>query len=39
VLAKRQAELNAVSRSPSGGSSEKFVRSARKMFTGIFGRV
>jgi CRP-like cAMP-binding protein len=37
VLAKRQAELNAVSRSPSGGSSEKFARSARKMFAGIFG--
>jgi CRP-like cAMP-binding protein len=36
VLAKRQAELNAVSRSPA--STEKFARGARKVFAGIFGR-
>jgi CRP/FNR family cyclic AMP-dependent transcriptional regulator len=38
VLAKRQAELNAVSRSPARSSNENFARQARKVFTGIFGR-
>jgi CRP-like cAMP-binding protein len=38
VLAKRQAELNAVSRSPSKTSNENFARQARKVFAGIFGR-
>jgi len=37
VLAERQAELNAVSRSHAG-STEKFARGARKVFAGIFGR-
>ena len=37
VLAKRQAELNAVSR-PHASSHEKFTRQARKVFAGIFGR-
>jgi CRP-like cAMP-binding protein len=37
VLAERQAELNAVSRTRSG-SSDKFARSARKVFAGILGR-
>lgn len=39
VLAKRQAELNAVSRSHSAAAGENFARSARKVFAGIFGRV
>lgn len=38
VLAKRQAELNAVSGSRSADSPEKFTRAARKVFAGIFGR-
>jgi CRP/FNR family cyclic AMP-dependent transcriptional regulator len=38
VLAKRQAELNAVSRSPAKPSNENFARQARKVFAGIFGR-
>jgi CRP/FNR family transcriptional regulator, cyclic AMP receptor protein len=38
VLAKRQAELNAVSRSPAKTSNENFARQARKVFAGIFGR-
>ena len=37
VLAKRQAELNAVSR-PHSSSHEKFTRQARKVFAGLFGR-
>ena len=36
VLAKRQAELNAVSRSPAAMSRESFMRGARKVFSGIF---
>jgi CRP-like cAMP-binding protein len=36
ILAKRQAELNAVTRS--AASREKFARSARKVFAGIFSR-
>jgi CRP-like cAMP-binding protein len=36
VLAKRQAELNAVSRPHP--SHEKFTRQARKVFAGLFGR-
>ena len=38
VLAKRQAELNAVSRSRSAPSNESFTRHARKAFAGLFGR-
>ena len=38
VLAKRQAELNAVSRSRSVSSNEKFARNARKVFAEPFRR-
>jgi CRP-like cAMP-binding protein len=38
VLAKRQAELNAVSRPPSATSPEKFARGARQVFAGLFTR-
>lgn len=38
VLAKRQAELNAVSRPHSAPSNEKFTRQARKVFAGLFTR-
>ena len=38
VLAKRQSELNAVSRSRSSPSNESFTRHARKAFAGLFGR-
>ena len=38
VLAKRQAELNAVSHSHSAASHEKFARGARKVFAGLFRR-
>ena len=37
VLAKRQAELNAVSRSRSVSSNEKFAQNARRVFVNIFG--
>jgi CRP-like cAMP-binding protein len=38
VLARRQAELNAVAGSRSADSGENFARQARKVFAGIFGR-
>jgi CRP-like cAMP-binding protein len=38
VLAKRQAQLNAVSHAHSPAAHEKFTRQARKVFAGIFGR-
>jgi NTE family protein len=38
MLARRQAELNAVSGSRSADASEKFTRQARNVIVGIFGR-
>jgi len=38
VLATRQAELSLLSDSGAAGSREAFIRQARKVFAGIFGR-